>query len=375
MKITQNIWSEKKGWKSSELNAESQLVLGFGKREIFEQKDVHAEVKKLYPNAHILMGSSSGEILDTEVTDNTVVITAVTFEKTQIKCFSIDTQNKDSNAVGKELASLFPKENLKHVFVLSEGSTINGTALLEGLNGVFGKNITITGGLAGDGAQFQKTVVGLDANPTSFQVGAIGMYGDALTVGYGSFGGWEPFGAERLVTKSENNVLYELDGKPALELYKTYLGEKASELPASALLFPLSVINESNASLSLTRTILTIDEEKQSMTFAGDIPQGSKVKLMKSNHTKLVEGAETATENCQKMMHNKSTSLAILVSCVGRKLVLGQRVEEEVEAVKEVLGSQAGIVGFYSYGELAPVMFEGDCYLHNQTMTVTLLHE
>ncbi len=375
MKIEQNKWSAKKGWKSVNVVESSQLVLGFGKREVFEQKNMYEEIKKMYPNAHILMGSSAGEILDTEVTDDTVVTTAVTFEKTQIKCFSTNTKDKDSKTVGEELALLFPTENLKHIFVLSEGSTINGTALLEGLNGVFGGKVSITGGLAGDGAQFQKTVVGLDMNPVPFQVGAIGMYGDALTVGYGSFGGWETFGAERKVTKSINNVLYELDGKPALELYKTYLGDKVAELPASSLLFPLCIVNENNANLSLTRTILTIDEENQSMTFAGDIPQGSNVKLMKSNHTKLVEGAEIATENCKNMMQEKSTSLAILVSCVGRKLVLGQRVEEEVEAVQEVLGKQAGIIGFYSYGELAPIMNGGDCYLHNQTMTVTLLHE
>lgn len=375
MKVEQKLWTSATGWKTLKENsatADSQMIIGFGQREVLENEARFAEIRAMYPSAHIVLASTSGEILDTQVTDESISLTAIRLDKTDLRVAQTDTQGKNSTEVGKELASQFDQNGLRHILVFSEGSTINGTDLVEGMRAVLGDKITITGGLAGDGVGFAKTVVGLDATPQPFKVVGIGLYGDNISIGFGSFGGWDPFGAERQVTKSEGNVLYELDGKPALELYKTYLGDKSSELPASALLFPLCIIDEEGQ--SLVRTILTIDEAKQSMTFAGDIPQGCKVRLMKSNHNKLVEGASTATQNSLDVLGGEP-ALAILVSCVGRKLVLKQRVEEEIEAVRELLGEEAHILGFYSYGELAPRDGNTACYLHNQTMTITLLSE
>ena len=377
MIINQQKWTATQGWKAykgSPALKEAHLVIGFGKREILADEARFDEIRAMYPDARILLASTSGEILDAEVSDDSIAITGIWFENTAIATAKTHTAGKDSKHSGIDLASQFEKEGLKHIFVLSEGSTINGTALVEGMHEVLGNKITITGGLAGDGAAFSKTTVGLDGTPQEFEVVAVGLYGEAISVGYGSFGGWEAFGAERLVTKAENNVLYELDDKPALELYKLYLGDKAADLPASALLFPLSIIDENG--LPLVRTVLTIDNEKQTMTFAGNIPQGCKVRLMKSNTNKLVEGAGNAAQNSLDVLGVSNTpSLALLVSCVGRKLVLKQRIEEEIEAVKDLLGENAHILGFYSYGELAPTGEDTPCYLHIQTMTITLLTE
>jgi hypothetical protein len=377
MKVQQKQWTAPTNWSGNAaqeiLNAH--LVIGFGQREVLENAKRFEEIREMYPQAHIVLTSTSGEILDTSVVDESIALTAIQFDKSHVKVAKVATVGKNSMQVGKELAQSFDKNELKHILVFSEGSTINGTDLVQGMQAELGNSVTITGGLAGDGVAFSKTVVGLDAPPQEFTVVGIGLYGNDFSVGFGSYGGWEPFGAERTVTKSEANVLYELDGKPALELYKTYLGDKAKELPASALLFPLCTIDEEGE--MLVRTILTIDEAKQSMTFAGDIPQNCKVRLMKSNHNKLVEGASTAAQNSLDILKaaKDAPSLAILVSCVGRKLVLKQRVEEEVEAVKDLLGDNAHILGFYSYGELAPREGNTSCYLHNQTMTITLLTE
>ena len=375
MKITQHHWTNENGWqtmKGEDIAQKAQLVIAFGQREVMENPSRFEEIRKMYPTAGILSASTSGEILDNEVFDESIALTSVFFEKTALQFAKTNSTGKESKQIGNDLAAQFPLEGLKHVFVLSEGSTVNGTALVEGMIEKLGTKITITGGLAGDGAAFQKTIVGYNEAPQAFEVVAVGFYGDDLTVGYGSFGGWDTFGAERQVTKSAGNILYELDDKPALDLYKLYLGDKAAELPASALLFPLCIIDaEGN---SLVRTILTINEEEKSMVFAGDIPQGCKVKLMKSNHNKLIEGAGNAASNSLDIL-GKEASLGLLVSCVGRKLVLKQRVEEEIEAVRDILGEQASLMGFYSYGELAPTNEDTPCYLHNQTMTVTLLTE
>ena len=166
--------------------------------------------------------------------------------------------------------------------------------------------------------------------------------------------------------------MYELDGKSALELYKTYLGDKAKELPGSALLFPLSM-QEKKGSQALTRTILSIRDDG-GMVFAGEMPEGSTVQLMKANFERLIDASSMAAENSFAQM-NKSAELAILISCVGRKLVLGQRVEEEVEAVRNVLGPIPVMSGFYSYGEISTQFGSTHCELHNQTMTITVLKE
>ncbi len=376
MKVIQKNWTVTEGWQDTKVAVampDAHLVIGFGQREILENEARFEEIRAMYPAARIVLASTSGEINDAQVRDESISLTSIAFDKTPLQTVQIDSYQKDSHEVGKELASQFKRESLRHILVLSEGSTVNGTALVEGMHEVLGSEVTITGGLAGDGVAFSKTIVGLDTPPAPFKVVGIGFYGDGFSVGFGSFGGWDPFGAERTVTKSIDNVLYELDGKPALELYKLYLGDKAAELPASALLFPLCIIDGDGQ--TLVRTILTIDEATQSMTFAGDIPQGCKVRLMKSNHNKLVDGAANATQNSLDILGNHAPALAILVSCVGRKLVLKQRVEEEIEAVKELLGEQASILGFYSYGELAPKGKDTPCYLHNQTMTITLLAE
>jgi hypothetical protein len=258
------------------------------------------------------------------------------------------------------------------VFVLSDGIMVNGSSLAEGLTAGTGGSVVITGGLAGDGSRFERTWVLVDGRPQASYVTAIGLYGTALELGYGSHGGWTVMGPERVITRSEGNVLLELDGHPALELYKSYLGDRAAGLPATALLFPLALRVGGAVDRELVRTILGVDESRQSMTFAGDVPQGSTAQLMRGTTERLVDAAQVAAASAR--LPGDQPSLAIAVSCVGRRLYLGQRVEDELEAVTSGLGSGCDLVGFYSYGELSPVS-AGTCDLHNQTMTITVFRE
>jgi hypothetical protein len=282
---------------------------------------------------------------------------------------------ENGEMAGKDLAEKLDADGLKHMFVLSEGLHVNGTELVTGLRKSLPEGVNVTGGLAGDGADFNKTVIVSNSGVVKSDIiTAIGFYGEQIKIGYGSLGGWDSFGIERSVTKSEANVLYEIDNTPALEIYKSFLGEQAKDLPASGLLFPLSMRVETD-SAPVVRTILAIDEEKQSLTFAGDIPVGSYIKLMKANIDRLINGAEEAARVSVDPLEGNIPELAILISCVGRKLVLKQLVEEEVEAVQEIVGEQAIITGFYSYGELAPFLQGAKCELHNQTMTITTFSE
>jgi len=278
-----------------------------------------------------------------------------------------------SAAAGAALAQALAAPDLVHVLVISEGLDINGEALVRGLGEKLPSGVSVTGGLSADGEQFQETAVLFGQAAQKNTVAAVGLYGTALKVGYGSLGGWDSFGPERQITKSNGNVLYELDGQSALALYKRYLGEHASGLPASGLLFPLS-LRTHEASAPVVRTILSVNEADQSLTFAGNVPVGGYVRLMKANFDRLIDGAVGAGRISAEALGG-AVDLALLISCVGRRMVLQQRVEEEVEGVRDIVGPDAVLAGFYSYGEISPFTPLARCELHNQTMTVTTLSE
>lgn len=374
MKIDQLVYSNNQFQGEATLGDKAQWILVFGSSHLICQSELFDQIRKLYPKGYIMGCSSAGEIYSGNVADDTLIVSAVFLEKSSVVFSAIDLQsNDDYHLVGKKIMESLSKEALKHAFVLCEGLNINGSQLVEGMRENNPTHLPITGGLSGDGADFKKTYVLANDYAKSDQIVVAAFYGDIIT-GCASMGGWDTFGVERIVTKAENNVLYEMDGKPVLDLYKEYLGDKADELPASALLFPLS-IRERGSGYSYVRTILGVDEEKKTLTFAGDIPVNAYCRLMKANTNNLIDGSRQAIELSHEMIGEKPADLAILISCIGRKLVLKQLVDEEVQVVKEHLGSDTIISGFYSYGEISPYKKDTSCELHNQTMTITLLSE
>ena len=377
MHIQQSYWTSAEGWHSApegDRPVAPQLVLFFGSRELLASGERYRELRAQYPDAHLLGCSTGGEILDEDVFDDTVVVAAIEFEKTRLKLASaVAAAEKSSADIGRELGAALNGPDLRGIFVLSDGTQVNGSALVAGIAEIVPAEIPVTGGLAGDGDHFDTTVVGADYEPEAGRVAALGFYGSHLAIGHGSIGGWDEFGPQRIVTRAEENVLYELDGQPALDLYKTYLGDEAENLPGSALLFPLKVRPTPDSKNDVVRTIVAIDEEKRSMTFAGDVPEGYTAQLMRANFENLIDGAAAAAELAA--VTAGGDKLAILISCIGRKLLLGQRIGEEVEVVRETLGGELPQIGFYSYGEISPHSVSGMCELHNQTMTVTVLSE
>ncbi|MGQ9871479.1 FIST signal transduction protein [Leptodesmis sp.] len=366
------------GWQpalSSLSQASAQLILLFGSPALLQPSSPLHEILTAYPHAYVLGCSTAGEICDTQVSDNSLVATIIQFEHTEIHCYFIHLLPEEGSfEAGKRLSQLLSPHGLTHVFVLSDGLQVNGSELVKGLGCHLPPHIGVTGGLSGDGDRFQQTFILCNGQVNSGMIAVLGLYGDRLRVGYASQGGWSPFGPERVITKSRGNILYELDGEPALELYKRYLGDHAAELPAAGLFFPLSLRLETGNG-HLVRTILSINEAEQSLTFAGDMPEGTIAQLMQASFDRLVEGAIQAAEISHQALGGVPADLAILISCVGRKLLLKQRIEEEVESVREVLGEQTILTGFYSCGEISPCSLGAPCELHNQTMTITTFAE
>lgn len=350
------------------------LLLVFSGIELL--KGVAAPLASVFPSAIRMGCSTAGEISSAGVSDGTCVVTAVRFDKSSLVKSSTQLLGmNDSQAAGKRLAEQLPQAGLRAVLVLGQGVAINGSALIDGMTGVLGKDIPITGGLAGDAGAFKETWVMDNSGVHNDRLVCVGFYGSSLSFSHGSFGGWTAFGPARKVTRCDHNVLYELDGEPALAVYKRYLGEHAKDLPASGLLFPFSMLGTDHNKVGLIRTILAVDEAAGSLTLAGDIESGGSLELMHASTDALVEGAQAAAHAAQDMLNGPGEGLALLISCVGRKLVMGGRVDEEIEAVGDVFGQGARLAGFYSYGEISPFTANAECKLHNQTMTITHIAE
>ncbi|MBC3863635.1 FIST C-terminal domain-containing protein [Undibacterium jejuense] len=354
-----------------------QLILVFGCVEHFSHPDFFRILKSAFPAAEMVGCTTAGEISSAVVSNSTSIITAIHFESASFQVATAELKEMDASfQAGKVLAHQLQSSDLKAVMLFGQGVNINGSALIEGMVNVLGTSLPVTGGLAGDDGAFSKTFILSPQGVSTSDVVAIGLKGEKLLFSHGSFGGWRAFGPTRKVTKCVGNVLYELDGNPALDVYKRYLGDYAKDLPGSGLLFPFEMLGDSRESLGQIRTILGINEGDGSLILAGAINPDGYLRLMHAHTNDLVDGAEMAAHATVDGLPSPSgQSLGLLVSCVGRKLVMGGRVDEEVEAVQDILGKNTVLCGFYSNGEICPGYKLEACSLHNQTMTITYLAE
>lgn len=374
MKIQELIWDNQEWIAKGELVEPDsvQLILLFGDVSALEDMKHINYLKSCYPEAHIVGSSTGGTISSGVVCEYPLVATLVALERGWVEVASADNlENETLEQRSRELIEQLPQDNLRHVFVLMEGMKLNGSLLAKGVNSTANK-VTITGGLAGDQFLFERTLVLCDGAAQEFKAVAVGFYGDSLHVSIGCETGWKEFGAERIVTRSQGNVVYEIDNKPALKLYEDYLGEYIKDLPLSGLQFPLN-IKSYDGDKEVVRVMMGINEDK-SLFYAGDVPQGSIVRLMKTNIDNLVAGADLVAGLIAK--HNDKPALGLTVSCSGRRSVLKYMVDEELEVMQNKLGDNVHLCGFYSFGELAPFTDKLlDCKLHNQTMTLTVIYE
>jgi hypothetical protein len=381
-------FQNKKGWvnlsQKAEVDSEQTLILAFCSPQFRDNPAVFAELSSFFPKAIIVGCSTSGEIFGEQIFDLTISCTAIRFESASLKqSFQTIENPSQSFDAGKTLAKALQKSDLRSIIVLSDGLLTNGSHLADGLNSVIdSKKVSISGGLAGDGNLFQSTWILHSGKVQSNTIVGVGLYGENLFVSTSSKGGWDIFGPERLITRSVDNVVYEIDGRPALDLYKEYLGERAKDLPSSGLLFPIQIRENSSMQKRLVRTILSVDEKTKALNFAGNVPTGFLVQLMRANFERVIDGAGEAAELVKTRMLDslgagafESPSVCLALSCVGRRLVLGTRSEEEIELLKGSLGQNTSVIGFYSYGELASSQQNEPCDLHNQSMTLMHLYE
>ncbi len=247
MRVAQLSWSETTGWAAAPgilTNAsDADLVFFFGTRQALTCGERYRELRAMFLDAHIVGCGTGGQIRDSDVTDDEIAAAAIRFDGTKLRvaCESAPSP-ESSRTCGEKIGRALAASDLVGIFVLSDGLNVNGSELGAGIVGAVGERVTVTGGLAGDGADFVETLVGADCAPCKHVVAAVGFYGPTIRIGHGNAGGWDQFGPRRRITRSRGNVLFEFDGEPALDLYERYLGpEEARGLPGSGLLFPVRI--------------------------------------------------------------------------------------------------------------------------------------
>lgn len=357
-------------------HGKERLLLVFAPREWLEQPEFLERVNLACPPGTRIAGcSTSGEISAHGALDEVATLTLLAFEDTRIEIVVHPSPDMESSReVGGKLAEQLCLLAADPAFVLvfSDGLNVNGSELVAGMGAGLASKCLFSGGLAGDGTLFGSTLVVADGKAHHHAVVGIVFEGPGLKVSCSSVAGWSPFGTFREVTSSRANRLDEIDGSPALQVYASYLGPDAEHLPSSGLLYPLEV-HPPDGSPAVIRTLLAVDRDAGSLTFAGDIPQGSTVRLMNASYDQLVNGAGLAADKAVETLQNPA--LAILVSCVGRKLALASYTDLEIDAVKDRLPKGTILCGFHSYGEIGVDETGRGIELHNQTMTVTLIAE
>jgi hypothetical protein len=355
---------------------EYDLILFFGSRGALSSNEAYDALKASFPDTMVVGCSGGGQIHGEGIIDDGFTGLALKFESTKIKLVTAPVMDShDSFQVGRSLAHNLNSEKLAGVLVLADGLELNGDELLAGLSAVFPPHVVIGGGMAADDDKFQRTLIAANAAAMPNTIAAIGFYGDDVRLTSGHGDGWKPAGAEFEITASRMNKVYDFNGESALRLYEKNLGEKAAQLPMSGLNFPLRICDPKNQNVQLVRTLLGIDREVGMLTFAGNLPEGWMAQLMHAEPLDLIKAAEEAAAG--RALDALATAQAsILVSCIGRRLVLGDRSAEEVKALKSALGGSPSIAGFYSYGEFAsPAKDGGRPRLYNQSMTVFSISE
>jgi hypothetical protein len=353
--------------------SEYQLLLVFAQKSLLADPAIFKKLKEHFNAAQIVSASTAGEIIGDESIEDAVLAIAIKMEQTPFKIVHQNIeQHANSYDLGLSLAKALKKDGLSYVMILSDGHIVNGSDLLDGIKSHLGEQLPMSGGMAGDGNLFSSTLVGFGEDIKNGHVVLIGFYGDALHICIDVQRGFNYFGPERVVTKSNKNILYDIDGTKALDLYKKYLGEYVDELPGSALLFPVAILNDNDE--PLVRTILSINEEDGSMVFAGNMPEGVTIRFMRSNLDQLINRAEEASKRVTDCVDDPD--LLLVMNCVGRKIILGQRRGEEIEALSKSLKGNTILAGFYTYGEFSSwEKPEKTCDLHNQTVVVTAIKE
>lgn len=361
-----------------------ELVLVFASAK-FDQKQLLDAIKSAAGEIQVIGCSTSGEITTQGPDKESVAVMALKADQIDFAIGLGKGVKADSRQAGRQVAQdVLNKttEKPSMFIILPDGLTGNGADIVRGALDVLGEHFPLMGGSAGDDFKFEKTFEYYQGEVLNDAVVGVGMSGK-FAWGVGVRHGWEPIGLPMKVTKSEGAVLKELDNKPALRIYQDYFGKRAEELVREpiarmAYTYPLGMSVVGSSELLIRDVVIA--NEKGEITCAAEIPQDSEIRLMLGDPEKAVQAAREAAENAKSQLKGAAPKAIFVFDCMARNKLLGPRIGEEIEAIQEVLGKKVPLIGFYTYGEQAPL--SGDINaktcrsaFHNETMTLLVIGE
>jgi hypothetical protein len=319
--------------------------------------------------------TTDGEISSEGYSLGSAVLGGIVSDKIQAQVVSVQGLGEASEKSGIELARLFDPY-VRHVQIFTDGLTENGCAILRGLRSELGDEVPISGGAAGDGGKFRQTFQFIGTKVLSDAIVGIGFSGE-FKLGAGVRSGWSAIGTAKKVTRATGNVVYELNGQPALEVYERFLGKHAADLPSVGVEYPFGFLDATgecgDVDQYILRATMSVNRDQGSIVFAGEIPEGTTVRLTCGDYGSIIEAAEEAATQALIELGTGSPSMIFFYSCMARKIVLGRRTHEEVDRIRSVFGPKVPMIGFYSYGEYCRQRCGGPSLFHNETATVTVI--
>ena len=297
-----------------------------------------------------------------------------------------DIEEKTALSAGRELGEklLYGFRDIRRDLsvIFSDGLMDEGSNLIYGLQERLGKSFPLVGASASDNMRFLRTY--LYFNQEVLTDSAVGiLWGGKLNFGLGIQHGWKPLGKPRTITKSEGNIIHEIDGEPAVKIYEEYLARDLAELQKEirriSILYPIGMYLAGEQEY-LLRNILSI-ENNGSLRLQGNVIQGSTIRLMIGTKESCLNATRQALNEAKKILFapivditkSEIKNFVFVFDSVSRYMLLRREANQELEIIKEGFGKDTPIIGLYTYGEQAPlkaISYQGQAYFHNQTIAM-----
>lgn len=349
----------------------------------YDQGELIRGVREVAPHSLMSGCSDAGEITNRGPMKESVVVMAIKSDNiTFTPGLGRDVKagpRAAGQAIAREIKEKAPAP-LRTLVMFPDVLVGNGADIVRGVLDTMGAHFPMVGGAAGDDFKFEKTFEYHNGEVVSGAVAGVGFSGN-FSMGIGMRHGWVPIGMPMKVTKAEGAVVHEINGRPAVSIYEDYFGENIEDLRKEplarmAITYPLGLkIGESDE--YLIRDPVTVDE-KGSITCAAEIPEGSEVRLMIGSKEKAIEAAQEAARHLMHEFEIEKTSpkFILMFNCIAREKLFGQKANEEIQAVMDIVGHDVPLIGFYTYGEQAPIGGEIrdiekiDSRFYNETMVM-----
>jgi hypothetical protein len=335
----------------------------------FEHQLILDCINKAFPGIELIGGTTDGE-MSSVLGFQQDSLTLMLFYAEEIEfCAEVGrtvSQNPEKTAQQTvETAKMRLSKPLRLCITTPESLTTSASSILDGLKLALAE-IPVLGGTTGDQTQIQRTYQFFKTEVLTDSVPIL-LIGGNLLFSHGISSGWGPIGKCGLVTKVEKNVIYEIDGKPALDFYHYYFDKFAADVA-----YPLAIFPPGEKTFFL-RSALTDDPISGSISVAADVPEGSTIQITEATQNGIISASKTSFDQAWNAYPGKEPVAALFFSCAWRRFILGTQTKEEHRAISNALAVPLPSCGFYTYGEISPLREHGPTFFHNTTFVTLLL--